>query len=136
VASAKVIANTMMLEWNATSDAFNSWAQSIDGWPLDGSSFPVPGNLNPGATPFGPSGWWNFAVPFYNPAYQPPGWTPNPTSTPPVPPSPYSYAFCGGINPAWAASIAAFQPVYAQYIAVGQLNPNVWNTDVYPPVKW
>jgi hypothetical protein len=135
-AAAKKIANKMMTDWNTTSDAFNAWAQTIDGWPLNGTAFPVPGNLDPGATEFGPGDWWNFATPFYNPAWQPGGWTPDPTSTPPVPPSPYSYAFCGGINPAWAAAIPAFQPVYATYIAVGQLDPNVWNTDVYPPVKW
>jgi hypothetical protein len=96
--------------WNATADGCN---KLIATWPDGDNPFDDDSGISPPPV-------WPWAVQWHNPFFG--GWW---------------GAFDNGIPIGLGrVPLAVINPATTRYIGVGQLDRAVWNTTVYPPVRW
>jgi len=115
-AVAQIVAQKFALDWNLTSDSYNSIMASINGQLVGNGTLPDAVAIQL-ATTF-------FDIPL------PPGSTQ--TGLGGSPPE-----FSAGLPPGFFNSVmSALQFGSASYIKVDQLDPKLWNTSVDPPVLW
>jgi hypothetical protein len=96
--------------WNAVADATN---KLIASWPDGYNPFADDSGISPPPA-------WPWAVQWHNPFFG--GWW---------------NAFDNGIPIGLGrVPLAVSDPATTRYIEVGQLDPAVWNTAVYPPARW